>query len=403
MRVLSARQTGQRRTWRRIVDGLQGSCRRNGRRHLWQRPRRRPTIGVCGPQGAPQDLRSVSVGNGPSAMREDNDKVPTSGGALRARLGRMSLLSRVFLVNAAVLVAAVLTLMLSPATVSDPVVLEEVVVLVAGLTVILVVNLALFRRSFSPLARLTELMRTIDLLRPGRRIPTDHADAEVAELTESFNEMLDRLEDERRQSAQRSLTAQEQERRRVAQDLHDEIGQSLTAVVLQLDRLARAAPDHLGDELGEAREAARSSLDEVRQIAQRLRPEALDELGLPSALMALAERVCDQGGVRVVHRIDEGLPRLTPETELAIYRVAQESLTNVLRHASASEVVVTLRGDAEGITLSVADDGVGVDGVWPGAGIQGMRERALLVGAALGVGTRPEGGAEVRLEMPAAA
>ena len=335
-------------------------------------------------------------------MREGNDKVGTSG-ALRPRLGRMSLLARVFVVNAAVLVAAVLTLMFSPATVSDPVVLEEVVVLVAGLTAILVVNLALFRRSFSPLARLTELMRTIDLLRPGRRIPTDRADAEVAELTESFNEMLDWLEEERRQSTRRSLTAQEQERRRVAQELHDEVGQSLTAVVLQLDRLARAAPEDLRDELGEAREAARSSLEEVRQIAQRLRPEALDELGLDSALMALAERVSDQGGVRVVHRLDDGLPRLDPETELVIYRVAQESLTNVLRHASASEAVVTLGGDAQGITLCVADDGIGVDGVWPGAGIQGMRERALLVGAALGVHTRPEGGAEVRLAVPPAA
>lgn len=336
-------------------------------------------------------------------MRQLSSKVQTIRRALRPSFGRGSLLSRVFVGNAAVLVAALLTLMLSPVTVSDPVVLTEVIVLVGGLALLLLVNLALFRRSFSPLARLTELMRTIDPLRPGRRIPTDHADAEVAELTESFNQMLERLEEERRQSTRRSLIAQEQERQRVAQELHDELGQSLTALVLQLDRLARAGPDQMRDELVEAREAARAGLEDARQIAQRLRPEALDELGLPSALMTLAERVSDRGGLRVVHRVDERLPRLSEEIELVVYRVAQESLTNVVRHASASEAMLTLRNDSDGITLSVADNGSGINGAWPGAGIQGMRERALLVGAALGVRTRPEGGTEVRLQVSTAA
>jgi two-component system sensor histidine kinase UhpB len=300
-----------------------------------------------------------------------------------------------------VLAAAVLALALSPVTVSDPVALQEAVVLVAGLTVLLIVNLVLFRRSFAPLSRLTQVMRTTDLLQPGRRIPVYGEDVEVAELTLAFNEMLDRLEEERRQSARRSLSAQEGERRRVAQELHDEIGQSLTAVVLQLDRLGRSAHEGLLDELVDAREAARKSLEEVRQIAQRLRPEALDELGLQSALAALAERISDQGGPRVLHRLDGRLPPLSPEAELVIYRIAQESLTNVLRHAGASEAVLTLRGDAEGVTLQVTDDGCGLDGIQPGAGIQGMRERALLAGAALGIRTRQEGGAEVRLEVPA--
>jgi two-component system sensor histidine kinase UhpB len=83
-----------------------------------------------------------------------------------------------------------------------------------------------------------------------------------------------------------------------------------------------------------------------------------------------------------------------------IYRVAQESLTNVLRHAGASQAVLTLRGDAEGVTLQVTDDGSGLDGTEAGAGIQGMRERALLVDAALGIRTNPQGGTEVRLEVP---
>lgn len=320
----------------------------------------------------------------------------------RPRRG-MSLLTRVFLLNAAVLVAAVVALALSPVTVSDPVALKEVVVLVAGLSALLVVNLVLFRRTFGPLARLTELMRTIDLLQPGRRVPVYGDDVEVAELTLAFNEMLDRLEEERRESARRTLSAQEGERRRVAQELHDEIGQRLTALVLELDMLGRADPNDLGKGLVNAREAARASLEEVRQIAQRLRPEALDELGLQNALAALAERVSDQGGLRIVRRLDRRLPPLTPEAELVIYRITQESLTNVLRHAGASEAVLTLRGDAEGVALQVVDDGRGFHSTQPGAGIQGMRERALLVGAALGIRTGPEGGTEVRLELPAEA
>ncbi len=325
---------------------------------------------------------------------------PRSDGAHPEVGARMSLLTRVMLTNGAVLVIALLILALSPVTVSHPLALGEVVVLVTGVTALMVVNLFLFRRTFAPVERLTEVMRTVDLLEPGRRIPVYGEAAEVAELTQAFNEMLDRLEEERRLSARRALSAQEGERHRVAQELHDEVGQTLTAVLLQLERVQRTAPDGLREELEEVRETARASLEEVRQIAQRLRPEALDELGLQSALAALAERVSGQGGLSVVRDLDGPLPRLTPEAELVIYRVAQEGLTNALRHADASEAVLTLRRDGGGVTLTVADDGRGLDGSDAGAGIQGMRERALLAGGRVDVRNRAEGGAEVRLELP---
>ena len=305
-----------------------------------------------------------------------------------------------FLVNSVVLLVAVLVLVLSPATVSSTVVVTEAVLLLAGLTVILLVNLVLFRRAFAPLVRFAELMRTIDLLEPGRRVPVYGTEAEVVELTLAFNEMLGRLEAERRQSARNALSAQEGERRRVARELHDEIGQSLTAVVLQLGRVERALPVELRAELAEARETARASLEEVRHIAQRLRPEALDELGLRSALGELAQRVSEQGGLRVVSRLDLQLPELGRTAELVIYRVAQEALTNAMRHARASHAVLALRAGPEGIALSVADDGRGLDGSVPGAGIQGMRERAMLAGGTIEVGERPHGGAEVRLALP---
>src|ERR671917_516309 len=170
--------------------------------------------------------------------------------------------------------------------------------LVAGVTAILLTNLVLLGRAFAPLSRLTSLMRRVEPLEPGERIPVYGDDEEVVELTRAFNEMLDRLEAERWESARRSLDAQEGERRRVAQELHDEVGQALTAIVLQLDRMARKAEPALREELAEARESARASLGDVRRIAQRLRPEVLEDLGLANALQALCDRVGEHGGIR---------------------------------------------------------------------------------------------------------
>jgi two-component system sensor histidine kinase UhpB len=140
----------------------------------------------------------------------------------------VSLFWRVFAINAAVLVAAVVTLALSPATVSSRIEASEVAVLAVGVALVLAVNLVALRRVFSPLERLAALMRRIDPLAPGQRIEVARQTAEVAELSHAFNDMLDRLERERRDSARRALDAQEEERRRVARELHDEIGQTLT-------------------------------------------------------------------------------------------------------------------------------------------------------------------------------
>ncbi len=146
----------------------------------------------------------------------------------------MTLLWRVFASNAAVLVIATLVLVLSPVTVSFPIALTEAVVVTAGLSLMLGFDLVLLRRAFAPLGRLTMFMRGVDPLRPGERAELEAADPEVSELTRAINEMIDRLETERRDSARRALAAQEGERARIARELHDEVGQALTAVVLQL-------------------------------------------------------------------------------------------------------------------------------------------------------------------------
>jgi two-component system sensor histidine kinase UhpB len=306
---------------------------------------------------------------------------------------------RVFVTNALFFVIGTAALAVSPATVSFPLAVTEAIVLSVGLSALLVANALILRLSFRPLERLKALMREIDLLRPGQRLSVSGR-GEVPDVIRTFNEMLARLEEERRASSTRALMAQEAERRRIAQELHDEIGQILTAVVLQLKRVSENAPAEMQPGLLEVQEAARSSLDEVRRIARRLRPELLEDLGLVSALSALATTFAQQSGLRVRRRFEEGLPPLTPEIELVLYRVAQEGLTNVVRHAHASRAEISLVPTATGVTLRISDDGGGMNGAAEGAGVRGMRERAMLVGGSLRIDSPPDGGVDVLLHVP---
>jgi two-component system sensor histidine kinase UhpB len=320
------------------------------------------------------------------------------------RLSRLPLVWRVFAINATLLAIATLLLALTPVTIHAPIALVEAIDLVVALAVMLTANFLLLRHTIGPVDRLVERMRTVDLLRPGQRF-VESGGIEVVQLTRTFNEMLDRLETERRESAARALRAQEAERLRVARGLHDEVGQVLTGVLLQLDSLARADDASRANEIEETKQSVRQALEEVRRIARELRPEMLEHLGLVSALTELSRRFADQSGLLVSRRFADGLPPLSGEAEIAVYRVAQESLTNVARHADASRVEIALEPGVESVVLRIADDGRGLPEALASSnghtGLRGMRERALLVGGALAVKRSSEGGVEVRLEVPA--
>lgn len=305
------------------------------------------------------------------------------------------------LVNVCVLLAAGGALIFTPATVSNPVALGEVVELVAGVAVLVVANLFMLRRAFAPLQRLTDVMARVDHLRPGLRIPV-HGDRgdEIESLTRAFNDMLDRLEAERRSGWQRAADAQESERTLVARELHDEVGQSLTALKLLIARARRDDGRRAGDALEEAQRLTDETIKTVREIARRLRPEALDELGLRNALAALARRNSLHAGIPIDTTFEREISELDRDSELAVYRVAQESLTNVLRHARASAVRMELARADGRVELVVRDDGVGVRGAPAGNGIKGMKERALGLGGRLEVRDGHVGGTEVRLTLP---
>jgi two-component system sensor histidine kinase UhpB len=308
---------------------------------------------------------------------------------------------RVAIGNAAVLAAACT---ITAAVFSPPgrnLAVRELAVFAGGLMLMLALNLLLLRRALAPLRELTSFVRRIDPLAPGRRLEIVGGDSEAAELGSAFNEMLERLEEERRDSVRRALAAQEGERLRVAQELHDGVGQTLTGVVLQLGRVARDVPERSRDGVLEAQETARGSLEEVRRIARRLRPEALDDLGLASALRVLGERVAEHSGLDVAVHVQPGLPDFDPDAELVLYRVAQEALTNVARHSGAGRAEVRLELSGGRPRLEIDDDGKGLPSRAPdGGGVRGMRERAVLIGASLRLVGSPLGGTRVSLELP---
>jgi two-component system, NarL family, sensor histidine kinase UhpB len=318
------------------------------------------------------------------------------------RFHRLPLFWRVFLANAAVLVAATLALALAPVKVSVPITFSELVVLLAGLLIMLLLNVVFLRRMLRPLRTLTDTMAHVDLLVPGRRVDVGEAGGDTRRLAAAFNAMLERLEAERRESAGMALSVQEGERQRIARELHDEVGQTLTAMLLQIQSFYPDAPQQLRGRLDQLRETARSGAEDVRRIAQRLRPEALEELGLQSALVVLSDLFAEQTGVRITRRVDPAL-RLSAQDELVVYRVAQEALTNIARHAQATRAELELALDGDGsVVLRIRDDGRGFDvaGYPASYGVLGMRERAMLIGASIRIESNAANGTEVVLRVP---
>ncbi len=317
------------------------------------------------------------------------------------RYGRMSLYARVVAINAAIVAGATLVLMLTPATVRYPITATEAIVLVAGVVLVVVANASVLKISFGSLKRTVARMETVDLLQPQQRLPVVGS-PETRAVVAGLNQMLARLESERRESSRRTLAALEGERWRITQELHDEIGQRLTAQLLQLGNLAADLPPDLRERVSTIQEGARAALDEVGVLAWQLRPGILDDLGLLSALEALVESLEEQAPrVRVRSSLPAALPAMSAEEELAIYRIVQEALTNAIRHAGAGAVALTVAGEGGRIRVSVSDDGVGIaQSEAEDAGIRGMRERAVAIGATLAIATAPGDGTRVALQLP---
>jgi two-component system sensor histidine kinase UhpB len=280
------------------------------------------------------------------------------------------------------------------------------IVVLAVLVAVLALSLLRLKRRFTPLERLIEEMEKVDLGRPGPLLPASidgvGETEEVERIELAFLRMMRRLEAERRRAGSAALQAQEQERTRVARDLHDEVNQSLTGLLLRLEAAREAAPPALAAELAETKALANQAMRELLSLARQLRPTALDDLGLTAAIAGQVEQLA-HGEIETTVETGGDFSDLGDDAQLVVYRVAQEALSNAARHSGAARVEVHLRPlESGGVELTVADDGRGFafDESEGGLGIAGMRERALLIGGELTIESRPERGTTIRLTVP---
>jgi len=271
----------------------------------------------------------------------------------------------------------------------------------AGLTMVLL------RETFKPIKSLRQATQKFNAGdHSARAAVTSLTDPDIAALVLEINALWDRLEadattirdntEQMERLAAQVITAQEEERQRVARELHDEAGQALTAVIIGLERGLASMPDTYAADLpvqprqlvSNLRDLAAKTLDEVRKLALELRPSVLDDLGLVAALRQYVRTIEERSGLAthlMVVGLDEGAERLPPAVETALFRIAQEALTNAIRHARASTVQVRLKRTTSNVSLEVRDNGIGLPSLPPSIheehlGMFGMRERARLLG-----------------------
>ena len=281
-------------------------------------------------------------------------------------------------------------------------------VLLAGLVVGYLLATVLTR----PLSRLAEAARAVGRGELSQKVPVYSRD-EVGQVAVAFNAMTEKLrekEEERSQLLAKVIAAQEEERKRIARELHDDAGQALTSLLLGLTHLEQSSRQpSVRSKASELRSLTTETLDLMRDMALELRPSTLDDLGLVAALQRY---VADFGRKHALETdFHPGAlrgARLKPQTETALYRIAQEALTNVVRHAAAHSVSVLLDRHDSRVVLVVEDDGKGFDveavrhlgSPSRKLGILGMEERASLVGGGLTIESRPGGGTAVFVEVP---
>jgi two-component system sensor histidine kinase UhpB len=280
----------------------------------------------------------------------------------------------------------------------------------AGVGATVLVNAVILRLALQPLELLERSAARVQAGDLDARAPlSPMADRELEQLTRTFNGSLDAASAYRerlREVAARALYAAEEERKRIARELHDETAQLLAALLIRIRIVRKASdPEALEVLLDDMRREIGAALEGVRRFARGLRPPALDELGLIPAIESHIRSVSEVAGFPV--RLEAEPVELSPEAELAVYRIVQEALSNVVRHAGATRAVVRLRREPEQLVASVEDDGTGFDVARVrsagGLGLFGMSERAAYLGGRVEVKSAPGGGTRVRAEIPLSA
>lgn len=288
----------------------------------------------------------------------------------------------------------------------------EAAFILLGLTVSIGVNWGILRLAFRPLFT---LQATLDRVRRGdfsARVPRVEGDPDIARVIETANLMMDRLAEHRQAVSEQIIRAQEEERKRIARELHDETSQSLTSIVFSLEAVEQlfteAMDEQLRSRLRHTKEIAQRTLDETRRLMFDLRPSVLDDLGLVPALRWFINQRVLPAGLAVEFAADGLTGRLSDELETAMFRIMQEAITNAVKHSKAKNIKVEVKHESDLLVGTITDDGRGFHPVHVagkrqkdrGLGLFGMQERAVLVGGTVQILSAPGRGTTVRVAVP---
>ena len=327
---------------------------------------------------------------------------------LRALLG-VPLIGKLAGANAVIVVSAVGVAL---ATHTDDSASVRLVALLAGtLLAALLVNLVLVYLALRPLQELEATAARVSRGDLAARVPPSPlADRDVARVGGTLNLLLDGLTAEHarvRRLAADVISSGDRERARIARELHDSTAQSLAALMFQLSAAARDSQDpELAERLGAMKGLAADVLEEVRTLAHTVHPRVLDDLGLPAALQNLAREMgARHTGVEIEVAAGAGAERLPPTTAAVLYRVAQEGVSNALRHGTPRTIDISASVDDHAAVLEITDDGTGFDVAEaqrrrPGMGLFSMRERVALVDGDLELVSRPGLGTRILVTVP---
>jgi two-component system sensor histidine kinase UhpB len=271
-------------------------------------------------------------------------------------------------------------------------------------------NFVVLQIAFRPLMNLGKVMSRVQSGERSLRAPQTGVDPQADQLACTLNMMLEAIDESTRQRSTQIIAAQEEERKRVARELHDETSQVLTSLLISLAVVeASVTTSEAHERIAETRTLAHQTLRAIRNLSADLRPSALDDLGLLPALRWYIKEYQQKTAIEVDFKASGIKERLAPEMETVLYRVVQEALTNVAKHAQAHKVSATLEGDGDGITATIIDDGRGFAieklqkapgqerGGW---GLVGMYERSQLLGGTLDVESHPGHGTTIRARIP---
>src|SRR5881275_1084987 len=284
-----------------------------------------------------------------------------------------------------------------------------IIFVVVGWLVSIALNFVVLQVAFRPLQDLGKVMNRVQAGERSLRAPTTGVDPEADQLAQTFNMMLEAIDDATRLRASQIINAQEQERKRIARELHDETSQVLTSLLISLAILEESiTTQEARDRIADTRKLAHQTLRAIRNLSIDLRPSALDDLGLLPALRWYVKEYSQKCGIEVEFHAPGFKDRLPAEMETALYRIVQESLTNTARHAYAHKVLITMKEDADAVYATIKDDGCGFDvGAIQkspdhdrGLGLAGMNERAVLLDGSLSIHSGPGRGTTIEVHIP---